>query len=187
MNQTSTRSVKYPVRAKQLIRLIEELPYQEALTGAEIGVYLGATSASLLDRFENLKLWMVDPYNPGAYLKKNDQLSKLSAANHLDHASTARNAVEFASDRRTFVPVASPEAARFVPDDLDFVFLDGDHSYEAVTQDISTWIAKLKPDGNGLFAGHDYNRTEVAQAVDEFAAANGLSVHVGDHSVWWVK
>jgi len=51
---------------------------------------------------------------------------------------------------------------------LDFVFLDGDHSYDSVTTDISIWLPKIKP--GGILAGHDYHPTEwsgVVQAVNE--------------------
>jgi predicted O-methyltransferase YrrM len=51
-------------------------------------------------------------------------------------------------------------------DSLDFVFIDGDHSYEAVKADIQAWLPKVK--SNGLLAGHDYGWCEsVRKAVHE--------------------
>lgn len=38
---------------------------------------------------------------------------------------------------------------------LDFVWIDGDHSYEAVINDINAWLPKVKP--GGWIGGHDYN------------------------------
>ena len=49
------------------------------------------------------------------------------------------------------------------PDSLDFVFIDGDHSTEAVTADIEAWLPKLKPDG--VLAGHDAARESVRSGV----------------------
>lgn len=47
-----------------------------------------------------------------------------------------------------------------------FVFLDGDHSLEAVRDDIRAWLTKVKP--GGIIAGHDYDRrSTVRQAVLE--------------------
>ena len=50
---------------------------------------------------------------------------------------------------------------------LDFVFIDADHSYEAVSEDLSHWKIKVKP--GGYLAGHDYDVTllGVVGAVDE--------------------
>jgi len=57
---------------------------------------------------------------------------------------------------------------QFENESVDLIFLDADHSYEAVKQDISNWWLKLRHDG--IFCGHDYGRTEygVTEAVNEF-------------------
>jgi predicted O-methyltransferase YrrM len=49
----------------------------------------------------------------------------------------------------------SLEAVNFFADNsFDFVFIDGDHTYEGVKADIAAWSPKLKP--TGMLAGHDY-------------------------------
>ena len=57
---------------------------------------------------------------------------------------------------------------------LDFVFLDADHSYESVTEDLNAWFPKLKKDA--IFAGHDYNNPlfGVREAVENFFTEKGL-------------
>lgn len=83
------------------------------------------------------------------------------------------------------VRMASVEAAHYlsklVADTLDMVFLDGDHSYEAVRDDIAAWSPLLR--AGGLLCGHDYApRWEgVRRAVDE---AFGDRVTVGPASIW---
>lgn len=60
----------------------------------------------------------------------------------------------------------SIEAAQMYRDSsLDFVFLDADHSFEAVCRDIEEWAPKVKT--GGILAGHDYYMPEVQQAVQE--------------------
>jgi hypothetical protein len=57
-------------------------------------------------------------------------------------------------------------AARFADRSVDLVFLDADHSYEAVKRDIQAWLPKLKDDG--CLCGHDYTLREgVQRAVRE--------------------
>eukprot|EP00971_Amphidinium_carterae_P228524 4532571-Amphidinium_carterae.1 len=38
---------------------------------------------------------------------------------------------------------------------LDLVFIDGDHSYEAVKRDIALWTPKVAC--RGILSGHDYS------------------------------
>ena len=73
----------------------------------------------------------------------------------------------------------------FAEGSLDFVFIDGNHSYEFVREDIASWFPIIKR--NGLFSGHDYGNEEfpgVKRAVDEFARSKGLRVKVYDDCVW---
>jgi hypothetical protein len=50
------------------------------------------------------------------------------------------------------------EQAPLVPAPLDLLFLDGDHSYEAVQSDLAHSVPKLKPGGWLLM--HDYHTCE---------------------------
>ena len=62
----------------------------------------------------------------------------------------------------------SVDAARIFKDGiLDFVFIDGDHTYEGVKSDIEAWLPKLKV--GGVMAGHDYKEGAkgLRRAVDE--------------------
>lgn len=63
----------------------------------------------------------------------------------------------------------SIKIAEFYADEsLDFIFIDGDHSYEGLRADISTWLTKLKP--GGFLCGDDIYQKEfdgVALAVEE--------------------
>jgi predicted O-methyltransferase YrrM len=56
----------------------------------------------------------------------------------------------------------------FENESLDFIFVDGDHTWDGVKNDIVLWWPKLKP--GGVMAGHDYFEngwyTECGKAVD---------------------
>ncbi len=67
---------------------------------------------------------------------------------------------------------------------FDFVYLDADHRYQSVANDISAWWPKVRR--GGVIAGHDYvkavvgvskTRIGVVQAVTELAAFAGQAVH----------
>lgn len=60
----------------------------------------------------------------------------------------------------------SAEAADdFEGGSVDAVFIDADHSYEAVKRDILAWLPKVK--GGGMICGHDFDEPGVKQAVVE--------------------
>jgi len=69
----------------------------------------------------------------------------------------------------------SLEAAPLFKDGyFDLVFIDGDHSYDAVIADIKAWIPKVR--NGGILCGHDYEPVskekkswqDVIHAVDDF-------------------
>ena len=92
----------------------------------------------------------------------------------------------------------SADAAKMVPDgSLDFVYIDGNHGYDAVLDDLMAWTPKVKE--GGFIAGHDYRINpakpfiEVVPAVNHWTDQNGIKtwfVLVGDKSpsfLWEVR
>lgn len=66
------------------------------------------------------------------------------------------------------LPITSAQAAQvFAPGTVDFVFLDAQHTHEAVTADIRRWRPAIKP--GGLIGGHDWSEAwpGVIAATDE--------------------
>ena len=90
----------------------------------------------------------------------------------------------------------SEKAAKLVPNKLDIVFIDADHSYEAVKEDIQLWYPKIRK--GGIICGHDYMEgpydrdgifCDVKKAVDEAFPKVNLEDDVledGKIKVWWV-
>lgn len=58
------------------------------------------------------------------------------------------------------------EGKKFEDGTLDFVYIDSNHQYENVLEDIKTWLPKIKP--NGMIGGHDYGYLDgIIKAVNE--------------------
>ena len=80
----------------------------------------------------------------------------------------------------------SAEAAeRFDDGSLDFVYLDANHAYEAISTDVRRWYRKLRL--GGILASHDFldgtlpeGEFGVASAVREFEIEIGVSALVTD-------
>ncbi len=167
-----------------LVNLLRDRPHA---VGAEIGVYRGDTTRKLLEGLPELKrLYCVDPWE--AYLDLYDSLNeRWHEQSTFDeaHCEFLRRVGPYAP-RVWIVRAFSDEAAALVePESLDFVFIDGNHSYEYMRQDIALWTAKVRP--GGIVAGHDYRRRPdwgVIQAVSEAFAGR---VNAAAHYVWWVE
>jgi hypothetical protein len=72
----------------------------------------------------------------------------------------------------------------FQDDSLEVVFIDADHSYEAVSSDIQAWLPKVRP--GYYLAGHDYCPAwpGVQRAVDELLGPNNITL---TNSTWVYK
>ena len=69
---------------------------------------------------------------------------------------------------------------------VDFVYLDGDHSYEGVKLDLQCWYPKLKE--YGVMCGDDYGHISgrgVIKAVNEFAFDKKVIITYGDDNQFW--
>jgi predicted O-methyltransferase YrrM len=73
------------------------------------------------------------------------------------------------------IPTTSQEAAQWWTEPIDYLYVDADHSYEAVRDDLAAWVPHVKP--GGLILGDDYwhrGFPGVKRAWDEFARDHDL-------------
>jgi hypothetical protein len=175
--------------------IVSRLP-AGALRGAEIGVFKGQLSALLLHALPALKLYMVDSWapteeQPEAYKACGDFHALLPGDRQEMAYRKALTAIQFAMQRAVILRMDSVAAAARVDDgSLDFVFIDGDHSYDGCWRDILHWTPKLKK--GGLLCGHDYDHPlkpafGVKRAVDAAVSAYGWSVEFGKDMTWFVR
>lgn len=154
-----------------------------ARQGVEVGVSYGGNSESMLMRCGLERLYGVDAYR---HRPDYDDPANVSQAEFdAIHAYAAARFTRF-GNRYVLIRAASQEAVRSVPDDLDFVYLDADHSFVGVRADLRHWFRKVR-DG-GIICGHDYGHPDfpgVREAVDGFFHRFGWPVHVEGEGVWW--
>jgi hypothetical protein len=153
------------------------------LTVVEIGVHLARNSYNMLRMLPIKKLYCIDPY------AKYDQDG--SAAN----AETDTNYIERMAHKRlvpyngkvTWIRDYSGKAADQVPFNLDFVYIDGNHTYENVLEDIELYYPHVR--SGGVIGGHDFDGSNqgVARASIEFTDKHKLKLHGGKIDFWFVK
>lgn len=80
---------------------------------------------------------------------------------------------------RTVKGISWEVADQFEDESVDFVFIDADHVYQSVRNDVLAWLPKVKP--GGIIAGHDYNPPhEVKRAVDEIFGSKVVPIPSDD-------
>lgn len=168
------------ISGRGLVPILKTL--QGNLDGVEIGVCHGFTSEYFLKNVPNITtLYCVDHYPSfvdwdGTRLtEERQEETKRRCKDRLSEY----NSVKLIYDR-------SVNFAQTLKDDsLDFVFVDGDHSYNATMQDFESYWPKVKK--GGVFAGHDINLSTVDQAVkDFFKDKNVEGVNVVDNNAWYI-
>jgi Methyltransferase domain len=169
--------VQHPRREARR-NLLELMP--KASVCAEIGVWKGNFSKKILNRVQPSTLHLIDPWKfvqeEGYELA--DYGGKVAKSQADMDGLFERVRERFADEiSRGVVHIhraTSTEAGATFPDDyLDWVYIDANHSYEFVRDDLLLFHVKVKP--GGYLTGDDYGikgwwGTGVKDAVDEFVA-----------------
>lgn len=157
----------------------------EEMIVAEIGVYEGINARHMLMTYPNIKLYLVDDWKNVVIYTGGDVQSE-------GYSQLVKNAALFnlaPFKNVTFTEKNSKESAKDFPDEhFDYVYIDGDHEYQAVLDDMNIWYSKVKK--GGVFGGHDIGMKEVSGAVDNFVKKNNITnwdkESAPDKSDWWI-
>ena len=169
--------------------------------GVEIGVLRGEYSKIILDRWKNGTLYLVDTWR---HIDEYIDLNGRDNQYHYDcMVETAKNIVDH-ENRAHMIRMDSVQSANLFPDEFfDFIFIDADHSYEAVVRDIEAWWPKIKK--GGIFAGDDFipedgdiwlinnadgsrefaGKFGVRKAVTEFGIKNNVKIYSTTSEPYW--
>ena len=153
------------------------------LVGVEVGVCLAHTTEAFAKGIKNLKkLYAVDNYPTfvdwdGSDWNKDrqDLMKKAAQEKMLAH-----------KDKVEFLHVSSEEFVKTIEDEsLDFVFIDGDHSFEAALKDFQNYYPKVKK--GGIFGGHDIQLDSVRNALTYFLKEKSNEVIGVTKSAWYLR
>jgi len=148
------------------------------LTGAEVGVAQGKNALSLLTILQLQKLYLIDPYLP--YFENGVLINPMSNQTPKVLLSKYQYPV-------VFIHKTLEDAKPEIQEPLDFIYIDGNHTYSYVKHDIENSYALVKE--GGWIGGHDYSQhsTGVIQAVDEFGEKQKVHIHLSSPDWWLIK
>ena len=117
----------------------------------EVGSFEGIYANEILKTWSG-KLYLIDVW------RKLDAKDYQDDSNRDDYKLTINKCLDNIKgyeDRCFMIRSDSINAAElFENESLDFIYIDANHKYEFVKQDLETWFPKLRR--GGIFAGHDY-------------------------------
>jgi hypothetical protein len=119
--------------------------------GVEVGTFKAEFSKFILENW-NGTLYMVDVWKPLGE-------EYLDSSNHKNYhnqiySHAMENLLGF-EDRGIMIRASSQKGSEIFQDEsLDFVYIDANHAYDFVVDDINYWYSKIKK--GGYLWGHDY-------------------------------
>lgn len=137
---------------------------------AEIGVNRGVFSEKILQITKPQQLHLIDPWQPESYAGSTpidrQTLYELVSTRFADEICKGAVVIH----RET----SAAANARFPDEYFDWIYIDGNHFYEFVRQDLESYYPKVKP--GGFIVCDDYHypgdwQDGVTRAVDEFMAS----------------
>ena len=159
------------------------------LVGVEIGVAGGEHSLSLLETLQIKKLYCIDPYNIYEDYREGKSHYGVDQAPIEETEIHAHKLLSNYKDNIIWLKKLSNDAFRDIKEELDFVYIDGNHAENYVADDIQNYFPLLKK--GGVIGGHDfYNGFQnehdgVISAVARFSNTNNLSLKI-ELPDWWI-
>lgn len=159
------------LRRSELPPLLKFLGLKE---GVEIGIEEGVFSEELCQAIPGLKLHCVDPWKAYRGYRIHVSQEKLDGF----YATTQARLAKY--NCRILRKFSMEAVGGFRDNSLDFVYLDGNHDYQNVVNDLAEWSKKVRP--GGIIAGHDYYKPKnqcynhVTYAVDGFVRSYRIPV-----------
>jgi hypothetical protein len=150
--------------------------------GVEVGTYNGWFASDILHEWRGLKLYLVDAWR---YLEFwNDPMNAGKEEQKTRLSNTFEKIYNFGRRAALIRELSEDAVSLFSDRSLDFVYIDANHSYDAVEKDILLWEPKIRK--GGVLSGHDYLNgpthngavNEVKSAVDDWAKAFSKHIHV---------
>jgi SAM-dependent methyltransferase len=193
-NEFILRALEYRRRRHSFRYMLDFLKEKKELICAEIGTWTGENATVMLRTDKRITLYTIDGYSNippstgGLVMNKNeiDAVEKVAEDNLTPFGS-----------RRIKVRKQSEDSYKDFPDEMfDYIYIDGDHTLDAVKRDLRLWYSKLKK--SGVFAGHDWvddvNGVKPAVIafkdsfnIKDFFCDDPLPINLGYSDWWWVK
>ena len=122
----------------------------------ELGVYRGDFASRLLEECDSIeKYYMIDPWR---HLNNWNKPANQDDSIFEQFLQETISKTDFAAEKRIILKGKTTEVADGIPDgELDFAYIDGDHTLKGITIDLIRLFPKIRV--GGWIGGDDFSRT----------------------------
>ncbi|MBI2593037.1 class I SAM-dependent methyltransferase [Candidatus Daviesbacteria bacterium] len=147
--------------------------------GAEIGVYKGEFSEKFAKA--GLELYSIDPWR----IYKDYSNPRGQARLDFQYEHTKRVLAPYPKCK--IIRKTSMEAVEdFEDGSLDFVYIDGNHEFRYIAEDLAEWTKKVRK--GGIVSGHDYFFNKTGTGAQIWHVAHVLKAYVASFNIsnWYL-
>jgi len=155
-----------------LAKMFKELGYAR---GAEIGTARGSYAITMRLNNPNVELYCIDAWRSYKGLDDYPDQGLLS-----NYYTSAKKRLGQYKNIKIINDLSMDAVKRFADNSLDFVYIDANHQFPYVAEDVFYWSKKVRK--GGIVAGHDYllerredGLVQVREVVNAYAEAFGIT------------
>jgi len=149
------------------------------ISGLELGVQIGNNSISILKELNIHTLYLVDSWNN--YVEK-----EISNKTYRQNYLLVLKKFQYNNKVKIIKGFSETIAKDFDDNILDFIYIDANHNYNFVYQDLDLWSKKVKI--NGIISGHDvFNHNDVLLAVKDWCIKNKYKFYINPPDWYFIK
>ena len=147
------------------------------MVGVEVGTSAGENACEVLDQWKEIsRLFCIDSYPVYSDFNKQEAQATMlycAISNFITHPRAY-----------LILDTSITAAERFQPGTFDFAYIDANHSYDFVKQDILSWLPKIKK--GGVIGGHDFDWKDTENGK-EYSVRNAVRDVFGDRVLYSEK
>jgi cephalosporin hydroxylase len=145
----------------------QELFGDKPVTVIEIGTDKGYNALNIMKSLNVKKIYLIDPYKPYSQYKRGEEYTGTSEYMLVAQKTAKKDLKRWDKKGKiTWINKKSSEAFNEIKEKADFIYIDGNHDYMYVLDDLRNYWKLLKK--GGIIAGHDINQEGVSKAVCQF-------------------
>jgi len=179
INEFTTKNMGVEVIStkREAVKFAKKYFRGKKIIAVEIGVFFGYNARDINRDLNLVKFYLIDPYEKYEDYKNDGAYSLLEKAKKKAHKiNNFKNNI--------WIEEFSDKAIKKINEEIDFIYIDGNHECEYVKKDLELYWKKMKK--GGIMAGHDIQYLGVSEAVLEFAKKKNLDVNFGERRDWWI-
>lgn len=152
----------------EMILFLKKSFFNDNINILEIGTHAGNYAEKIYQIFQKSSIYLLDTWdsnNTDFYYSSRPGLVEKAYEMTLNKFKDKKNVNIIKSD-------STIAHKQFEDNFFDWIYIDGDHSYDGVKNDLQNWFKKLKI--NGILSGHDWDVDLNNQEFQKFGVQQAL-------------